>query len=270
MKKEFTGKVIAITGAARGIGETLAKNFIMRGAKVVALDRNWDVDSVLHHQLIEAGALPVSCDITDDAQVDRAFDQALEAFGTVDVLINNAAMRQRDLYPVAGACAVLETHDAHWTRMFEVNVVGTLKITRRFIQPMLAKKSGSIINVSANGSLTHAVSPGISEGNHPHLLNQPYDATKAALTSMSFYLADEVKPANVAVNVVFPGATRTTGSDDLTAGREKLHLDMPLLDTSHVIPACIFLAKERALTTTGRAFDLVTWNQARQPITVEA
>ena len=184
-------------------------------------------------------------------------------FGRIDVLINNAAMRQRDLYPRAGACAVLDTDDADWERMFRVNVVGTLKVTRRFIQPMLAQRSGSVINISANGSLTHAVGEGVAVGNHPRLLNQPYDATKAALTSMSFYLAEEVKASNVAVNVVFPGPTRTTGSDDLSEGRKALGLQMTLLDADHVVPLCLMLADADAQST-GRAYDVVPWSLAKE------
>jgi 1,1a-dihydroxy-1-hydro-9-fluorenone dehydrogenase len=201
------------------------------------------------------------CDITADAEIDAAFDRAMKRFGRVDVLVNNAAMRQRDLYPVAGACAVLDTEDAHWKRMFAVNVIGTLKLTRRFVRPMLAQRRGSVIMVSANGSLTQAVEAGVSVGNHPGLLNQPYDASKAALTSLSFYLAEEVKGANVAVNVIFPGATRTTGSDDLTPGREALGLKMDLLPAEHVVPVCLMLAQADAAST-GRAYDVVPWNAA--------
>jgi 1,1a-dihydroxy-1-hydro-9-fluorenone dehydrogenase len=172
-------------------------------------------------------------------------------------------MRQRDFYPVSGACAVLDTEDSHWERMYAVNVVGTLKLTRRFIRPMLAQRSGSIINVSANGSLTLPVAPGVSQGNHPGLLNQPYDASKAALTSMSFYLAQEVKPHNVAVNVIFPGPTRTTGSDELTPGRAALGLKMELLDAAHLLPVCLMLAAADA-SSTGRAYDVVAWNAAQR------
>jgi NAD(P)-dependent dehydrogenase (short-subunit alcohol dehydrogenase family) len=258
----FRERVIAITGAALGIGEALGRAFLERGAQLVALDRHWEAGSAWHAELQAAGALTLACDITDDAQVDSAFNLALARFGRIDVLVNNAAMRQRDLYPVAGASAVLDTQDADWERMFRVNVVGTLKVTRRFIRPMLARRRGSVINISANGSLTHDLGGGVSAGNHPGLLNQPYDATKAALTSLSFYLAEEVKASNVAVNVVFPGATRTTGSDALTAGREALGLKMTLLDAAHVLPVCLMLVDADA-ELTGRAYDVVHWNQSQ-------
>ncbi len=255
----FDGRVVAITGAARGIGEALGRAFLDRGAAIVALDRRWDEGDAWARTLRDAGALMLGADITNDAELDAAHDATLARFGRIDVLVNNAAMRQRDLYPVAGACAVLDTEDAHWERMFAVNVVGTLKVTRRFIRPMLAQRAGSVIMVSANGSLTHAAGMGVATGNHPGLLNQPYDATKAALTSLSFYLAEEVKAANVAVNVIFPGPTRTTGSDELVPGREALGLKMALLPPAHVVPLCLQLAQADSASS-GRAYDVVPWN----------
>jgi len=259
---DFAGRVVAISGAARGIGEALSRAFMTRGARVVALDRRWDDGSPLAREVQAQGGIALPCDITDDVQVDAAFEAAMARCGRIDVLVNNAAMRQRDFYPVNGACAVLDTQDAHWERMYAVNVVGTLKLTRRFIRPMLAQRSGSIINVSANGSLTVPLETGVAQGNHPGLLNQPYDASKAALTSMSFYLAEEVKPHNVAVNVIFPGPTRTTGSDELAPGRAALGLKMELLDAGHLLPVCLMLAGADA-SSTGRAYDVVVWNAAR-------
>ncbi len=262
MKPVWDKKVIVITGAARGIGEALAHEFLRQGATVIALDRDWNETTSAYHDFMRAGAVPISCDITKDEQVDLAYKLAIDRFGTVDVLFNNAAMRQRDLYPLTGASSVLETKDSHWHAMIQVNLMGTLKVIRRFIQPMLHNQTGSIINVSANGSLTHVLSEGVSVGNHPGLMNQPYDATKAALTSLSFYLAEEVKASNVAVNVVFPGPTRTTGSEDLSEGRKSLGLNMTLLDASHVLPICLRLAAETGSGITGQAFDVVLWNSA--------
>lgn len=263
MAHSLQGKVVVITGAARGIGESLSRACLAHGMRVVALDRSWDNTSALRDELLALGALPLSCDITQDSEIDAAHAQAMARFGTVDVLINNAAMRQRDFYPDSGACTVLGTQDSHWERMYQVNVVGSLKVIRRFIQPMLAQRSGSVINVSANGSLTHDLGGGVSAGNHPHLMNQPYDATKAAFTSLSFYLAEEVKAQNVAVNVIFPGATRTTGSDDLAEGRAKLGFFSDLLAPEHVVPVCLYLAAQDGAGVTGQAFDVVPWNAAQ-------
>ncbi|MDQ2736737.1 MAG: SDR family oxidoreductase [Pseudomonadota bacterium] len=262
MSQDFSGKVVAISGAARGIGAAHVKEFLRRGANVVALDRQWDTSDAFHGDLVEeAAALPLSCDITSQEDVDSAFAATIEEWGTVDVLINNAAMRQRDFYPANGVSAVLNTEDWQWDKMFAINVTGTLKLTRAFIRPMLEKRSGSIVNISANGSVTIDEGGGVYSGSHPHLLNQPYDATKAALTSMSFYLADEVKARNVAVNIVFPGPTRTTGSDEMVEGRRKAGAPLSaLLEPSHLFPVVFYLAKQTDGGVTGRAFDARKWS----------
>ena len=271
MASSLEGKVVAITGAARGIGEHLARACLAQGMGVIAMDRSWDSSATAFRDEIEAaGALALSCDITQDVGIDQSLALALARFGTIDVLINNAAMRQRDFYPDDGASTVLDTEDTHWERMFQVNVVGTLKVIRRFIQPMLRQRSGSIINVSANGSLTHDLGGGVFAGNHPHLKNQPYDATKAAFTSMSFYLAEEIRERNVAVNVIFPGATRTTGAEDMADGRARLGFFAELLPPDHVLPVCLYLAAQDASPVTGKAFDVVSWNAAQAQPTRQA
>jgi NAD(P)-dependent dehydrogenase (short-subunit alcohol dehydrogenase family) len=261
MNQDFSGKVVAISGAARGIGAAHVQEFLRRGAKVVALDRQWDVADPFHEALAkDAAALALSCDITSQSDVDAAFAATIQKWGTVDVLLNNAAMRQRDFYPSNGASAVLDTEDWQWDKMFSVNVTGTLKLTRAFIRPMLGKRSGSVINISANGSVTIDEGGGAYSGSHPHLLNQPYDATKAALTSMSFYLAEEVKKHNVAVNVVFPGPTNTTGSVEMAEGRRKVGAPLStLLDPSHLFPVVLYLAAQTDGAVTGRAFDARRW-----------
>lgn len=263
----FNNKVVAITGAARGIGEALTRAFLAEGAHVVALDLSWEEDAPLYQDLLSAGSLPLACDITSDEQVDSAFNLAIERFTAIDVLVNNAAMRQRDFYPLTGACAVLDTTDEHWMRMYQVNVVGTLKVIRRFIEPMRQQRNGSVINISANGSLVQDMGSGVSAGNHPEYLNQPYDASKAALTSLSFYLAAEVKAQNIAVNVVFPGPTRTTGSDELVDGRKDLGFMTQLLGPDHVVPLCLHLASQDGQGVTGRGFDAVPWNAANLAVT---
>lgn len=259
--QDFAGKVVAISGAARGIGAAHAREFLRRGANVVALDRQWDTSDPFYRELAdEAAALPLSCDITSQGDVDAALAAAIAKWGTVDVLMNNAAMRQRDFYPESGASAVLDTEDGQWSKMFAVNVTGTLKLTRAFIRPMLEKRSGSVVNISANGSVTIDEGGGVYSGSHPHLLNQPYDATKAALTSMSFYLAEEVKARNVAVNIVFPGPTRTTGSDKMAEGRRKVGAPLSaLLDASHLFAVVLYLAAQTGSEVTGRAFDARKW-----------
>jgi NAD(P)-dependent dehydrogenase (short-subunit alcohol dehydrogenase family) len=255
--EDMLGRVVVVTGAARGMGQAYTQAFLERGASVVGLDRSWDGvrgQSSVH-------ALMLTCDVTDPGDVAAACAKTLERFGTVDVLINNAAMRQRDLYPPHGAAAVLDTLDEHWQRMFEVNVLGVLKVIRQFVQPMQRQGRGSIVNIASGGSVGTQTEDGVWVGRNPAFRNEPYDASKAALTNMSFFLADELKPHGIAVNVVFPGGTRTTGSDEMLAGRKALGIQVsPLLKPEHVLPLVLHLSRQDARGETGKAFDAVQWN----------
>ena len=199
------GRVVVVSGAARGMGRAYVSAFAEQGARIAALDRSWsDVES------LPPGALAVTCDVTRAADVERACALVQERFGAVDVLINNAAMRQRDLFPPHGASTVLDASDADWQSMLETNVVGVLRLTRGMAQPMLRQRRGSIVNISSRGSVTTSVADGVWGSAGGLARNQPYDASKAALTNLSFYLAEELRPHNIAVNVVFPAGTRTT------------------------------------------------------------
>ena len=254
---ELSGRVVVVTGAARGIGQACVRGFLDAGAVVAGLDRSWDGAAA-------DGVLALEADITDADALAAARDRVVARFGTVDVLVNNAALRQRDLYPPDGVRDILDTADADWERMLAVNLMGTLKTTRAFIAPMLAQGRGSVVNVGSRGSLVRPVADGVWGGGHPAYRNQPYDASKAALSSLTFYLAEEVRDRNVAVNLLFPGATDTTGSAAIIAGRRAAGIRTPdLLRPEHVVPLALHLAgQEGATGETGLAFDALRWNRA--------
>jgi NAD(P)-dependent dehydrogenase (short-subunit alcohol dehydrogenase family) len=257
---ELTDQVVVITGAARGMGAAYVQAFADRGARVAGLERSWAGTPVG-----PTNVLALTCDVTNTVDIANAYRATMAEYGRVDVLINNAAMRQRDLYPPHGAAAVLETSDADWRRMFDVNLFGALNVIREFVRPMIEQRRGSIINVSSGGSVGRLseTEAGVWLGRNPGFRNEPYDASKAALTNMSFYLAEELKNHNVAVNVVFPAGTRTTGSDEMVAGREARGIRVaPLMRPEHVVPLVLELAMQDASGLTGRAFDAVAWNAA--------
>jgi len=269
------GKVVVVTGAARGMGRAYVQAFLTKGARVVALDRSWvptglsgDRDDAFARDLQDRDdVLMVTCDITDDEQIGDACRTTIARFGTVDVLVNNASLRQFHLYlDRAEPITVLETRDAEFQRMFEVNVFGTLKVIRAFIQPMLAQRRGSIINVSSDGGVTVPQGKGIWTLNRPGSREQPYQSSKSALTCLSGYLADEVRGANVAVNVVFPSGTQTTGWEERAAtrasatGQPVAPFRGPRLE--HVVPLVLHLAEQDASTMTGMIFKAMEWNQA--------
>ena len=112
----LASKVVVITGGARGMGATYVRGFLAEGAKVVAADLSWDGVKAFRAEVEAAGGLPLVMDVTDNQAVAAAYAAVIERFGTVDVLVNNAGMRQRDLYPPHGRVTTLETSDADWER----------------------------------------------------------------------------------------------------------------------------------------------------------
>src|SRR5262249_53493180 len=138
---------------------------------------------------------------------------------------------------------------------------GVMRAARRFIQPMLERRRGSIINVCSSGILAHSHGGGYT-ALRPNSREMPYMASKAALATMCFYLADEVKAQNVAVNLILPGHTRTTGSDEQTRLRAAMGAtNAPkMLVPEHVVPLVLYLASQDASQITGKLFDVVQWN----------
>ena len=255
--KNLEDRVLVITGSARGMGRAYADAFLACGALVVATNRSWeDVKKPVHENVL---VLPM--DVTQEKEIDAAYQATLDRFGTVDGLVNNAAMRQRDLFPQSGFTTTLETSDDDWEKSFGVNVFGALKVTRRFIRPMIEKSSGSIVNIGSSGILHHSHGGGYT-ALRPDSREMPYQSSKAALATMSCYLADEVRQHNVVVNMVLPGYTRTTGFDEQQQAR--VDLGRPLgpspMKPEHVVPLVGHLLSRDAKGITGKIFDALEWN----------
>jgi NAD(P)-dependent dehydrogenase (short-subunit alcohol dehydrogenase family) len=263
VENDLRDRVAVITGGARGMGRAYVRAFLSAGAKVVATDRSWSGVDEFREELKghDKNVLVADMDVTEDAQIDQTYQATLDKFKTVDILVNNAAMRSRDLYPPKGRATTLETKDSDWERLFKVNVFGALKVIRRFIRPMIEKRKGSIISVVSSGILNHSHGGGYA-ALRPNSMEMPYMSSKAALATLSFYLADEVKRFNVAVNIIIPGHTRTTGFDEQNRARlEAGGKPGPLpVMPEHVTPLVLNLASQDATGITGRMFDAMQWN----------
>jgi len=253
------GKVVLVTGGARGMGREYVRGFLREGAKVVATARSWtpsgisgDDEDFFTEVKDNPNVLAEVMDQTIDSHVKRVYEAAIARFGTIDVIVNNAAMRTRDIYKPAGQTTILDTELGDWFRMFDTNVFGTFRVIKTFVQPMLEKKRGSIINISSTG-------PG------PHSLEGPYQPSKAAETMMSHYLAHELKPYNIAVNVLLPGFTRTTGSDEQSAARAAANGGqapaLRRLRADSGVPLALYLAEQDASGETGGTFNVMRWNE---------
>jgi NAD(P)-dependent dehydrogenase (short-subunit alcohol dehydrogenase family) len=266
------GKVVLVTGAARGMGRAYVRGFLERGARVVATDRSWAPSGVssddldFHTEIADRpDVLAEVMDISIDSHVKRAYAATMERFGTVDVVINNAGLRQRDLFPPHGSVTTLETELGDWQAMFETHVFGTLRVIKSFVQPMLAQGRGSIVCVASDGW----------DGHRPQSREMPYQSAKAGMVTMALYLAHELRESNVAVNVLLPGHTRSTGSDEQEAERARMRARMGQptfvprrVKPEHVVPLALYLAEQDAASgVTGQILKAMDWNVEHLPET---
>jgi NAD(P)-dependent dehydrogenase (short-subunit alcohol dehydrogenase family) len=180
-------RVWFITGASRGIGALIAEAALADGNAVVAAGRNV---KAITERLGESGALlPVALDVTDEAQARAAVQLAVEKFGRIDVLVNNAG------FGLLGA--VEESADKDIRRMYDTNVFGLLNVTRAVLPEMRARRSGHVINISSIGGYRAAAGFGV------------YSSTKFAVEGITEALHAELKPLGIHATVVEPGYFRT-------------------------------------------------------------
>lgn len=183
-------KVIVITGASRGIGEAIARAAVNEGAKVVLASRKQaDLDKVATN--LGPAAIAVACHTGKAAEVEALFAKAIETFGRVDGVVNNAATN-----PYFGP--LIDTPDAAIDKTFEVNVRGYLYVARAFVKHARTRgDGGSIVNIASVAGIRAAPMQGI------------YGATKAAVISMTQTLAFELGSSKIRVNAIAPGLVET-------------------------------------------------------------
>lgn len=260
-RRDIEGRVVVVTGGARGIGGAIAEGLLKAGARVVAADKTWDGADQLRAQLESGQGMAVQMDVTDDAQLDAAYASVIERFGTTDVLVNSAALVSETLFAPLGRVKTLDTKDSDWETMFKVNVFGVVKAIRRFIRPMLEKGRGSIINVVSSGVLPVSGGGGYF-GLRPFTTEMPYQATKAAVMALTFYLGDEVRGQGVAVNAIMPGHTRASWFDATArAWQERGQVyGFRAAVPEHVVPIMLFLAAQDGQGVTGMLYSVPDWN----------
>ncbi len=196
MSSNIEGKVVVITGASSGLGEATARLLLAQGASVVLGARRVERIKSLADELAGGGgkALAVTTDVTQSDQVKRLVGAAVETYGRIDVMLNNAGLMPHS--PLER----LRVED--WEQMIDVNLKGVLYGIAAALPYMKEQKSGHFINVSSVAG--HKVRPG----------GVVYAATKHAVRVISEGLRMEVKPYNIRTTVISPGALDTELIED--------------------------------------------------------
>jgi NAD(P)-dependent dehydrogenase (short-subunit alcohol dehydrogenase family) len=239
---DLNGRVVVITGGARGIGYAVAERALSSGA-IVSL---WDVDA---GRLGDAArALSTSgqvrseiVELTDQASVEAAVRNTLAAWGRLDVLVNNAGI-------TGGNAPLWEIDPAVWRRVLDVNLTGAFLTCRAVVPHMIERGYGRIVNVASIAG---------KEGN-PNASH--YSASKAGLIALTKSLAKELAPRNIVVNCITPAAART----EIFAQMKQEHVDYMLaripmsrfLELQEVAALVCWLGSDECSFSTGAVFDI--------------
>ena len=192
---DLKGKVAIVTGASKGIGAAIAEKLAANGAAVVVnYSRSASEAEALVKRIRNGGsrAIAVQADLSRPAEAEKLFKRALEEFGRVDVLVNNAGTYE--FLPLSGI------QEEHYNRMFDLNVKGLLFASQQ-AAAAFADGGGSIINISSVVSVSPKANASV------------YSATKAAVDAITKSLAAELGPRKILVNSILPGVTETEGLD---------------------------------------------------------
>ena len=242
------GRVAIVTGASYGIGRAVAHGLVQEGAKVALCARHGEQ---LERTTKELGpeALAVQADVSKAADIATLFAQTLGKFGRLDILVNNAGGTHLS--------QLLDLPDEAWQENIDVNLFGVIRCARLAIPLMRKQKWGRIINISS----IFGKQPGTGTIN--------YNATKAAVISLTKTLADELAKDNVLVNAVCPGPVRTPlweglakainpqDPEGMMAGFAAANIPLGRFGRpEEVASLVVFLASERASFITGAAYDI--------------
>lgn len=233
------GKTAIITGAGAGIGEATAMRFAEEGAKLVLADLNLaGVEGVAERIVSQGGAaVAIAADISKEEDAKRISDTAVERFGAIDIVVNNAA----DFTTFS----VEDATPQHWQRVLGVNVIGTAMVSKFAIPHIKARGRGSIVNIASMSGI-------IAQPNFA-----TYNSSKGAVLIMTRCMALDLAPFNIRVNSICPGCIYTTATErewtrmgetkeQWSARQAPLHMLNRVGEAREVANAVLFLASDES------------------------
>ena len=236
--KILSGKAALITGGSRGIGRAVAAAYAQAGAEVFICGRDERGVAAALREIAEAGGSidGAAGDVGNRADAERLVWAALERFGRVDVLVNNASILgpRQELadYPIGA-----------WEEVLRINLTGIFLITRAVLPGMIARRAGSIINVTSG------------VGRRGKARWGAYAVSKAGLEGFTQVLSDEVREAGIRVNSVNPAATRTRMRAAAYPAEDPQTLPTP----EQVVPLFMYLASDASEDVSGQSLEAREW-----------
>ena len=236
-------KVAIVTGAASGFGAEIARQYIAEGAKVAVADIN-EAGAKAIAAALGANAIAVRCDVTKRADIDALVKATVDAFGTLDIVVNNAGWTHKNQ-------PLLDVDEATFDKVYDINVKSIFHMVHAVVPMMRKQRSGVILNIGSTAGIRPR--PGLTW----------YNSSKGAVNLMSKSLAVELGPDNIRVNAICPvmGATGLLesfmGMPDTPENRQKFVATIPLgrlSDPKDIARAAVYLASDDAAFITGVEF----------------
>jgi 3-oxoacyl-[acyl-carrier protein] reductase len=234
------GKTALVTGGASGFGAEIVLSYVREGAKVVILDLNGNGAQKIA-DAAGGGTIAVAGDVTKQSDIDAAVKRAVDTFGKLDIVVNNAGWTFRNK-------PMLEVSEAEFDKVFAINVKSIFLMTNAVVPVMRKQKSGRIINIGSTAGLRPR--PGLTW----------YNATKGAVNLMSKSMAVELAPDGIRVNCIAPVIGETAllesfmGVPDTPENRAKFIATIPLgrmAKPGDVANACVYLGGDESEFLTG-------------------
>jgi len=237
-------KVCIVTGAGKGFGRSITKAFMENGAKLAVITRSQDdVDSLNKEYAIDSNKFIAICgDVTDQGAVNNLIQDAINKYGRIDVLVNNAGMRFRKKFE--------DITTAEFKQVFEVNVLSMFMLCQAALPVMVKQQKGKIINMSSVAG-THGL---------PELSG--YVTSKAAIIGLTKSLALEYAKDNIQINALAPGFCKTSYFDNFTQNKELYDFTIertPMRrwgESEEVANSCMFLASDLSSYITGEVLSV--------------
>ncbi len=235
--KEFTDRTVIVTGASKGIGRAIALAFGEAGANILATARTKEeLDSVCRDiEQTGSKAVALVADLAAEESVSIIAEQALQSFGRLDVLINNAAI-------IHDSAALVEFDAELWRLVVQVNLIAPALLTKAVLPHMIARGSGKIVNISSIG------------GTRGGAGRSAYRATKAGLINLTESVAAEVKEFGIDVNCICPGTTDTEGFRSAFDHGERGQ-DANVMAPGEIAELALFLASGKVSAITGTSIN---------------
>jgi NAD(P)-dependent dehydrogenase (short-subunit alcohol dehydrogenase family) len=249
-ERPLAGRVAIVTGGGRGLGRAMTLGLARAGAKVLATAarERGEIERVAAEAADPRTILPIVADVTKEDDCVRVVTAALDRFGRIDVLVNNAGRGMKYVSEnfMTEPTRFWETPADVWRLVIDTNVVGPFLMARAAVPAMLAAGFGRIINISMNAETMRR--RGFS----------PYGPSKAALESETIIWAQDLAGTGVTVNALLPGGATLTG---MIPGNFPDHLRATLLDPAIMVPPLLWLASNKSNGVTGRRFVAANWRE---------